>query len=180
MSCDVNVVSLTCPVAQRLCSWDRCPTRGCTAMWTSMKRWEGLHACHNCDGRTEGRGRRDRYSSVVWMFDYRSEFAGFNPSLYCILLRSVCWMKTLFFSKTETTMVWQDLSSCDCVCFQATECKGIKIFHSNSSIYFANSDLYVNALKRKVNYMCKRVCYIHMFVINRKGLVHLWSANVWL
>uniref|UniRef100_A0AAY5KB69 STAS domain-containing protein n=1 Tax=Esox lucius TaxID=8010 RepID=A0AAY5KB69_ESOLU len=31
----------------------------------------------------------------------------------------------------------------------AVECKGIKIFHSNSSIYFANSDLYVNALKEK-------------------------------
>uniref|UniRef100_A0A674EPA4 Solute carrier family 26 member 5 n=1 Tax=Salmo trutta TaxID=8032 RepID=A0A674EPA4_SALTR len=34
--------------------------------------------------------------------------------------------------------------------FQAAECTGIKIFHSNSSIYFANSDLYLNALKEKV------------------------------
>uniref|UniRef100_A0A674DHG4 Solute carrier family 26 member 5 n=1 Tax=Salmo trutta TaxID=8032 RepID=A0A674DHG4_SALTR len=33
--------------------------------------------------------------------------------------------------------------------FQAAECTGIKIFHSNSSIYFANSDLYLNALKEK-------------------------------
>uniref|UniRef100_A0A4W5R8V6 Solute carrier family 26 member 5 n=1 Tax=Hucho hucho TaxID=62062 RepID=A0A4W5R8V6_9TELE len=33
---------------------------------------------------------------------------------------------------------------------QAAECTGIKIFHSNSSIYFANSDLYLNALKEKV------------------------------
>uniref|UniRef100_A0A668AV56 Solute carrier family 26 member 5 n=1 Tax=Myripristis murdjan TaxID=586833 RepID=A0A668AV56_9TELE len=32
---------------------------------------------------------------------------------------------------------------------EALECSGIKIFHSNSSIYFANSDLYVNALKEK-------------------------------
>ncbi|XP_039998602.1 prestin [Xiphias gladius] len=32
---------------------------------------------------------------------------------------------------------------------EAAECEGIKIFHSNSSIYFANSDLYVNALKKK-------------------------------
>lgn len=32
---------------------------------------------------------------------------------------------------------------------EAAECEGIKIFHSNSSIYFANSDLYVNALKEK-------------------------------
>lgn len=32
---------------------------------------------------------------------------------------------------------------------EAAEYEGIKIFHSNSSIYFANSDLYVNALKEK-------------------------------
>ncbi|XP_070847977.1 prestin isoform X2 [Chaetodon trifascialis] len=33
---------------------------------------------------------------------------------------------------------------------EAAEYEGIKIFHSNTSIYFANSDLYVNALKEKV------------------------------
>lgn len=33
---------------------------------------------------------------------------------------------------------------------QASEYEGIKIFHSNSSIYFANSDRYVNKLKEKV------------------------------
>ncbi|MFT7816936.1 prestin-like [Arapaima gigas] len=32
---------------------------------------------------------------------------------------------------------------------EATEFAGIKIFHSNTSIYFANSDLYVSALKEK-------------------------------
>ncbi|XP_019732644.1 prestin isoform X1 [Hippocampus comes] len=32
---------------------------------------------------------------------------------------------------------------------EAVECEGIKIFHSNASIYFANSDLYVSALKEK-------------------------------
>ncbi|KAM9845948.1 prestin [Aulostomus maculatus] len=32
---------------------------------------------------------------------------------------------------------------------EAAEYEGIKIFHSNSSIYFANSDLYVSALKEK-------------------------------
>uniref|UniRef100_A0A1A7WSC6 Solute carrier family 26, member 5 n=1 Tax=Iconisemion striatum TaxID=60296 RepID=A0A1A7WSC6_9TELE len=32
---------------------------------------------------------------------------------------------------------------------EASEYEGIKIFHSNSSIYFANSDLYVNKLKEK-------------------------------
>ncbi|XP_071359018.1 prestin [Trachinotus anak] len=34
---------------------------------------------------------------------------------------------------------------------EAAEYEGIKIFHSNSSIYFANSDLYVNALKEKTD-----------------------------
>uniref|UniRef100_A0A8D3CJ05 Solute carrier family 26 member 5 n=1 Tax=Scophthalmus maximus TaxID=52904 RepID=A0A8D3CJ05_SCOMX len=33
---------------------------------------------------------------------------------------------------------------------EAAEYEGIKIFHSNSSIYFANSDLYVTSLKEKV------------------------------
>ncbi|KAK3545006.1 hypothetical protein QTP86_032809, partial [Hemibagrus guttatus] len=32
---------------------------------------------------------------------------------------------------------------------EAMECSGIKIFHSNSSIYFANSDQYVSTLKEK-------------------------------
>ncbi|KAM9704773.1 prestin isoform 1-T1 [Menidia menidia] len=32
---------------------------------------------------------------------------------------------------------------------EASEYEGIKIFHSNSSIYFANSDLYVSSLKEK-------------------------------
>uniref|UniRef100_A0A8C9SGW6 Solute carrier family 26 member 5 n=1 Tax=Scleropages formosus TaxID=113540 RepID=A0A8C9SGW6_SCLFO len=32
---------------------------------------------------------------------------------------------------------------------EASECTGIKIFHSNTSIYFANSDLYINALRKK-------------------------------
>ncbi|XP_076731859.1 prestin isoform X2 [Maylandia zebra] len=32
---------------------------------------------------------------------------------------------------------------------EAAEYEGIKIFHSNSSVYFANSDLYVNSLKEK-------------------------------
>ncbi|KAB5541909.1 hypothetical protein PHYPO_G00085400 [Pangasianodon hypophthalmus] len=32
---------------------------------------------------------------------------------------------------------------------EVTECSGIKIFHSNTSIYFANSDQYVSSLKEK-------------------------------
>lgn len=40
---------------------------------------------------------------------------------------------------------------------EATECEGIKIFHSNSSIYFANSDLYVNTLKEKTGVNPERI-----------------------
>uniref|UniRef100_A0AAY4EY63 STAS domain-containing protein n=1 Tax=Denticeps clupeoides TaxID=299321 RepID=A0AAY4EY63_9TELE len=35
---------------------------------------------------------------------------------------------------------------------ESIECTGIKIFHLNASIYFANSDLYINTLKQKVRY----------------------------
>lgn len=35
-------------------------------------------------------------------------------------------------------------------CSQAAEYEGIKIFYSNASVYFVNSDLYVSALKQKV------------------------------
>ena len=53
------------------------------------------------------------------------------------------------------------LNTCNwCLCSQAAEYEGIKIFHSNSSIYFANSDLYVNTLKEKVilTVVCVCVC----------------------
>lgn len=43
------------------------------------------------------------------------------------------------------------LSVCFVLFLKAEECSGIKIFQSNTSIYFANSDLYVSALKAKVS-----------------------------
>ncbi len=43
-------------------------------------------------------------------------------------------------------------------CSQVAEYEGIKIFQSNSSIYFANSDLYVNTLKEKVILVTVCVC----------------------
>lgn len=48
-----------------------------------------------------------------------------------------------------------------CSCSQAAEYEGIKIFHSNSSIYFANSDLYVKALKEKVKLA---TVYVRVFI----------------
>uniref|UniRef100_A0A8C9TE49 Solute carrier family 26 member 5 n=1 Tax=Scleropages formosus TaxID=113540 RepID=A0A8C9TE49_SCLFO len=46
---------------------------------------------------------------------------------------------------------------------KASECTGIKIFHSNTSIYFANSDLYINALRKKVNsfWLSGVLCWWH-------------------
>uniref|UniRef100_A0A8D3D9R8 Solute carrier family 26 member 5 n=1 Tax=Scophthalmus maximus TaxID=52904 RepID=A0A8D3D9R8_SCOMX len=49
---------------------------------------------------------------------------------------------------------------------EAAEYEGIKIFHSNSSIYFANSDLYVTSLKEKVILcVCVCVCVIICFEV---------------
>lgn len=51
------------------------------------------------------------------------------------------------------------------LCSQAVEYDGIKIFHSNFSIYFANSDLYVKALKEKVVfYVCLCVSVFNKFI----------------
>uniref|UniRef100_A0A6Q2X9G8 STAS domain-containing protein n=1 Tax=Esox lucius TaxID=8010 RepID=A0A6Q2X9G8_ESOLU len=53
--------------------------------------------------------------------------------------------KTVILGQVLHTGLYYDVDEYE----EAVECKGIKIFHSNSSIYFANSDLYVNALKEK-------------------------------
>ena len=49
-------------------------------------------------------------------------------------------------------------------CSQAVEYEGIKIFHCNSSIYFANSDRYVNSLKEKV--ILSTVCVYPIYIYN--------------
>uniref|UniRef100_A0A8C7JIE6 Solute carrier family 26 member 5 n=1 Tax=Oncorhynchus kisutch TaxID=8019 RepID=A0A8C7JIE6_ONCKI len=74
----------------------------------------------------------------------------------------------------------QSSETCDSASlFQAAECTGIKIFHSNSSIYFANSDLYLNALKEKVisAAVCVSVCGIcrvaYVFIFDLElGVTH--------
>uniref|UniRef100_A0AAY4F0A5 STAS domain-containing protein n=1 Tax=Denticeps clupeoides TaxID=299321 RepID=A0AAY4F0A5_9TELE len=50
---------------------------------------------------------------------------------------------------------------------ESIECTGIKIFHLNASIYFANSDLYINTLKQKVRY---DVLYLTLSM--EKGMAH--------
>ncbi|XP_077566074.1 prestin isoform X2 [Stigmatopora nigra] len=53
--------------------------------------------------------------------------------------------KNALLGRVGNTGLYYDLEEYE----EATECQGIKIFHSNSSIYFANCDLYVSALKEK-------------------------------
>ncbi|XP_077449544.1 prestin [Stigmatopora argus] len=53
--------------------------------------------------------------------------------------------KNAVLGRVGNTGLYYDLEEYE----EATECEGIKIFHSNSSIYFANCDLYVSALKEK-------------------------------
>lgn len=53
--------------------------------------------------------------------------------------------KSVILGQIPETGLYYDVDEYE----EATECSGIKIFHSNSSIYFANSDQYVNHLKEK-------------------------------
>uniref|UniRef100_A0A8C9SZC0 Solute carrier family 26 member 5 n=1 Tax=Scleropages formosus TaxID=113540 RepID=A0A8C9SZC0_SCLFO len=53
--------------------------------------------------------------------------------------------KKMILGQIPNTALYYDVEEYE----EATECAGIKIFYSNTSIYFANSDLYVSALKQK-------------------------------
>ncbi|XP_072528952.1 prestin [Salminus brasiliensis] len=53
--------------------------------------------------------------------------------------------KSVILGQIPDTGLYYDIDEYE----EASECSGIKIFHSNSSIYFANSDQYVNNLKEK-------------------------------
>lgn len=53
--------------------------------------------------------------------------------------------KSVILGQIPDTGLYYDVDEYE----EASECSGIKIFHSNSSIYFANSDQYVNHLKEK-------------------------------
>ncbi|XP_054911559.1 prestin [Poeciliopsis prolifica] len=53
--------------------------------------------------------------------------------------------KSSILGQVTNTGLYYDVNTYE----EATEYEGIKIFHTNSSIYFANSDRYVNKLKEK-------------------------------
>ncbi|XP_064199511.1 prestin isoform X1 [Anguilla rostrata] len=53
--------------------------------------------------------------------------------------------KSIILGQVPDTGMYYDIEEYE----EATECTGIKIFHTNTSIYFANSELYVSALKEK-------------------------------
>lgn len=94
----------------------------------------------------------------VFRFDLCSELFSFSSSPKTSILGHIA--NTGLYcdvDEYEEVNVWGEKPApCEtstltcCLCSQAAEYEGIKIFHSNSSIYFANSDLYVNSLKEKV------------------------------
>lgn len=83
--------------------------------------------------------------------------------------------------RRETCSVWNiHTDQACCLCSQAAEYEGIKIFHSNSSVYFANSDLYVNSLKEKVA-VCLSVWKQTETLLWGKYVKHLLSLGLtWL
>uniref|UniRef100_A0A8C1VL81 Solute carrier family 26 member 5 n=1 Tax=Cyprinus carpio TaxID=7962 RepID=A0A8C1VL81_CYPCA len=78
------------------------------------------------------------FASVLLGLDYGLVVAmGF--AILTVIYRTQCPKNALLGQIPDTGLY-----------FDAEECSGIKIFQSNTSIYFANSDLYVSALKAKV------------------------------
>uniref|UniRef100_A0A8C2JQB1 Solute carrier family 26 member 5 n=1 Tax=Cyprinus carpio TaxID=7962 RepID=A0A8C2JQB1_CYPCA len=77
------------------------------------------------------------FASVLLGLDYGLVVAmGF--AILTVIYRTQCPKNALLGQIPDTGLY-----------FDAEECSGIKIFQSNTSIYFANSDLYVSALKAK-------------------------------
>ncbi|KAI7791916.1 prestin [Triplophysa rosa] len=84
-------------------------------------------------------------ASVLLGLDYGLVVAmGF--AILTVVFRTQC-PKNAVLGQISDTGLYFDVDEYE----EAEECSGIKIFQSNTSIYFANSDLYVSALKAKVS-----------------------------
>uniref|UniRef100_A0A8C0Y530 Solute carrier family 26 member 5 n=1 Tax=Cyprinus carpio carpio TaxID=630221 RepID=A0A8C0Y530_CYPCA len=84
------------------------------------------------------------FASVLLGLDYGLVVAmGF--AILTVIYRTQC-PKNALLGQIPDTGLYFDVDEYE----EAEECSGIKIFQSNTSIYFANSDLYVSALKAKV------------------------------
>uniref|UniRef100_A0A8C1VM80 Solute carrier family 26 member 5 n=1 Tax=Cyprinus carpio TaxID=7962 RepID=A0A8C1VM80_CYPCA len=83
------------------------------------------------------------FASVLLGLDYGLVVAmGF--AILTVIYRTQC-PKNALLGQIPDTGLYFDVDEYE----EAEECSGIKIFQSNTSIYFANSDLYVSALKAK-------------------------------
>lgn len=83
------------------------------------------------------------FASVLLGLDYGLVVAmGF--AILTVIYRTQC-PKNALLGQIPDTELYFDVDEYE----EAEECSGIKIFQSNTSIYFANSDLYVSALKAK-------------------------------
>ncbi|XP_051974169.1 prestin-like isoform X2 [Xyrauchen texanus] len=83
------------------------------------------------------------FASVLLGLDYGLVVAmGF--AIFTVIYRTQC-PKNVILGQIQDTGLYFDIDEYE----EAEECSGIKIFQSNTSIYFANSDLYVSALKAK-------------------------------
>uniref|UniRef100_A0A671QZ63 Prestin-like n=1 Tax=Sinocyclocheilus anshuiensis TaxID=1608454 RepID=A0A671QZ63_9TELE len=84
------------------------------------------------------------FASVLLGLDYGLVVAmGF--AILTVIYRTQC-PKNALLGQIPDTGLYFDVDEYE----EAEECSGIKIFQSNTSIYFANSDLYVSTLKAKL------------------------------
>ncbi|XP_030628249.1 prestin [Chanos chanos] len=94
-----------------------------------------------------------RIELAIWLVSFIASFLlGLDYGLLVAIAFAILTViyrtqspKTLILGQIPNTGMYCDVNEYE----EATECAGIKIFQSNSSIYFANSDQYVNTLKVK-------------------------------
>ncbi|KAK9975898.1 hypothetical protein ABG768_021126 [Culter alburnus] len=83
------------------------------------------------------------FASVLLGLDY-GLVVSMGFAILTVIYRTQC-PKNAVLGQIPDTGLYFDVEEYE----EAEECSGIKIFQSNTSIYFANSDLYVSALKAK-------------------------------
>ncbi|XP_039524017.1 prestin isoform X3 [Pimephales promelas] len=97
--------------------------------------------------------RTSKIELAIWLVSFfASVFLGLDYGLVVsmgfailtVIYRTQC-PKNALLGQIPDTGLYFDVDDYE----EAEECSGIKIFQSNTSIYFANSDLYVSALKAK-------------------------------
>ncbi|XP_060759483.1 prestin [Neoarius graeffei] len=97
--------------------------------------------------------RTSRTELVIWVVAFvASVLLGLDYGLLVAVTFAVLTViyrtqspKSVILGQISNTGLYFDIEEYE----EATECSGIKIFHSNSSIYFANCDQYVSTLKEK-------------------------------